>query len=148
MRVRDEVTFNIFKTMKFPFEVHSYFQISDMDLVVAETFRARLLKLPLEVSLSTTLKYENEEVRECVKYLEVETSFHLFIKQKFKELDSFMQTSLSKELPKLELKPLLSNLRYVFLGQDFIFLIIINSYLSDVKEEILLRVLREHNWDG
>jgi hypothetical protein len=80
-----------------------------------------------------------------MRYLEVATSFHLFIKQKFKELDSFMQTSSSKELPKLELKPLLSNFRYVFLGQDFIFLIIINSYLSDVEEEMLLRVLREHN---
>ena len=60
------------------------------------------------------------------------------------DLKSCQPTSPPKEPPKLELKPLPSNLRYTFLGQDSTFPVIINSSLSDVEEEKLLRILREH----
>ena len=63
---------------------------------------------------------------------------------KVEDLKSCQPTSPPEEPPKLELKPLPSNLRYSFLGQDSTFPVIINSSLSDVEEEKLPRILREH----
>ena len=48
------------------------------------------------------------------------------------------------EPPILELKQLPSHLRYAFLEDSYNFTIIINSTFSDLEEEKLLRVLREH----
>ena len=65
-------------------------------------------------------------------------------KPNFPTLKSCQPTSPLEELPKLELKSLPSNLRYAFLDQDSTFPVIINRSLSDVEEEKLLRILREH----
>ena len=63
---------------------------------------------------------------------------------KVEDLKSCQPISPPEEPPKLELKPLPSNLRYAFLGQDPTFPVFINSSLSDVEEEMLLRILREN----
>ena len=65
-------------------------------------------------------------------------------KPDFPTLKSCQPTSPLEEQPKLELKPLPSNLRYAFLGQDSTFPIIIKKSLRDIEEEKLLRILREH----
>ena len=143
----DEVTFDVFKPMKFPSETHSCFQISDRDVIMAdETCAIDFLKLPLEVCLthSTPVKFKDEEVKECERYLEATPLFPPSMQPKVEDLKSCQLTSPPKEPPKLELKPLPSNLRYAFLGQDSTFPVIINSSLSDVEEEKLLRILREH----
>jgi hypothetical protein len=46
--------------------------------------------------------------------------------------------------PKKELKPLLDNLKYKFLGQAESLHVIMASYLVDAQEEKLLDILREH----
>ena len=143
----DEVTFDVFKPMKFPSETNSCFQISDRDVIMAdETCAIDFLKLPLEVCLthSTPIKFKDEEVKECERYSEATPLFPPSMQPKVEDLKSCQPTSPLEEPPKLELKPLASNLRYAFLGQDFTFLVIINRSLSDVEEEKLLRILWEH----
>ncbi|XP_075108716.1 uncharacterized protein LOC142180397 [Nicotiana tabacum] len=49
-----------------------------------------------------------------------------------------------EEAPKLELKPLPSYLHYAYLGNSNTLPVIISSHLSELQEEKLLRVLREH----
>ncbi|XP_025679160.1 uncharacterized protein [Arachis hypogaea] len=49
-----------------------------------------------------------------------------------------------EEAPKLELKPLPSNLKYAFLGDDDTFPVIISSSLSKEEENDLLQILRSH----
>ncbi|XP_075110441.1 uncharacterized protein LOC107776654 [Nicotiana tabacum] len=49
-----------------------------------------------------------------------------------------------EEATKLEHNPLLAHLRYAYLGNSDIFLVIISSSLSNVQEEKLLRVLYEN----
>ncbi|XP_065623227.1 uncharacterized protein LOC136064844 [Quercus suber] len=110
----DEVTFDVFKPMKFPSETHSCFQISDRDVIMAdETCATDFLKLPLEVCLthSTPVKFNDEEVKECERYLEATPLFPPSMQPKVKDLKSCQPTSSPEEPPKLKLKPLPSNLR-------------------------------------
>ena len=55
-----------------------------------------------------------------------------------KLLPSILQT------PKLELKPLLDNLKYVFIGDNNELYIIIAKGLTSAQEEKLVRLLRDH----
>ena len=50
----------------------------------------------------------------------------------------------SEQVPKLELKPLLAELKYAFLGTDETFLVVIYSKLDSLQEGKLLNVLRKH----
>ncbi|XP_065623782.1 uncharacterized protein LOC136065049 [Quercus suber] len=94
----DEVTFDVFKSMEFPSETHSCFQISDRDVIMAdETCAIDFLKLPLEV-------------KECERYLEATPLFPP-MQPKVEDLKSCQPTSPPEEPPKLELKLLPSNLR-------------------------------------
>nr|XP_023916883.1 uncharacterized protein LOC112028427 [Quercus suber] len=101
LRVReDEVTFNVFKSMKFPSETHSCFQISDRGMIMAdETCAIDFQKLPLE------------SVKECERYLEATPLFPPLMQPKVEDLKSCQPTSPPEEPPKLELKPLPSKLR-------------------------------------
>ena len=49
-----------------------------------------------------------------------------------------------EESPTLELKTLSSHLKYAFLEKDSKLPVVISSSLTNVQEEKLLRVLREH----
>ena len=113
--------------------------------MVDETCEIDFLKLPLEVchTHSTPVKFKDEEVKECERYLEATLLFPPSMQPKVEDLKSCQPTSPLEGPPKLELKPLPSNLRYAFLGQVSTFLVIISSSLSDVEEEKLLRILRE-----
>ena len=51
---------------------------------------------------------------------------------------------LDKKPPKLELKPLLSHLKYAFLGVEDTFPVIISSSLEPDQEHKLLEILRTH----
>nr|XP_016494264.1 PREDICTED: uncharacterized protein LOC107813505 [Nicotiana tabacum] len=68
--------------------------------------------------------------------------------RKFEELDRPVTLTLPRpsieEASKLELKPLPAHLRYAYLGNSEIFLVIISSSLTNTQEEKLLRVLCEH----
>ena len=115
-------------------------------IMADETCAIDFLKLPLEVCLtrSTPIVFNDEEVKECERYLEATPLFPPSMQPKVEDLKSCQPTSPPEEPPKLELKTVPSKLRYAFLGQDSTFPVIINSSLSDVEEENLLRILREH----
>ena len=78
-----------------------------------ETCAIDFLKLPLEECLthSTPVKFKDEEVKECERYLEATLLFPPSMQPKVEDLKSCQPTSPPEEPPKLELKPLSSNLR-------------------------------------
>src|SRR5215470_19883733 len=51
---------------------------------------------------------------------------------------------MKEEPPQLELKPLPPTLKYAFLEDNHSYPVIISSFLNELEEEKLLRVLREH----
>ncbi|CAN6580908.1 unnamed protein product [Malus baccata var. baccata] len=67
--------------------------------------------------------------------------------EKFKSIfRSLMRLSKSRviQAPVLELKPLPDHLKYVFLGDNETFPVIVSSSLTAIEEEKLIRVLKEH----
>lgn len=131
------MTFNVFEAMKFPFEVNSCFQIDVVEKLVAESFKDDNLKLPLEacITKSKTTDDKDPNVKECARYLEELQPITLSHKQKFEELgvSEDKSNAMSEDPPKLELKPLLSRLKYAYLGDSNSFPVIINANLSDVE---------------
>jgi phosphopantothenoylcysteine synthetase/decarboxylase len=89
----------------------------------------------------------NEDMKEAI------VSLYLLFKMSKSLVNSPLQLSNSHErvLPsveqasKLELKALPKHLKYVYLGKDETFLVIIANDLTKVRKEKLLRVLKEHN---
>ncbi|XP_050104656.1 uncharacterized protein LOC126584263 [Malus sylvestris] len=68
-------------------------------------------------------------------------------KSSFSILDSVLANKLLPSIvqpPTLELKPLPSHLKYVFLGEDQTLPVIISSSLTAQEEDKLIRVLKEH----
>jgi hypothetical protein len=63
----------------------------------------------------------------------------------FEELPTFSKLLPSSvQAPKLDLKPLPSDLKYAYLGQDENFHVVISAQLNEEQEKELLNVLREH----
>ena len=81
-------------------------------IMADETCAIDFLKLPLEVCLthSTPVKFKDDEVKECERYLEATPLFPP-MQPKVEDLKSCQPTSPPEEPPKLELKPLPSNFR-------------------------------------
>ncbi|PIN11693.1 DNA-directed DNA polymerase [Handroanthus impetiginosus] len=146
MRVQDQqITFNVFKAMKFPNESDEYFSVSLFDNLAGNKSFAEQPLDPLERALLDLLDEKNEEDREVVKTLDA--SKYL----KSRRVESLERTAPSKVLkpsieepPTLELKPLLSHLCYAYLGESDTLPVIISSSLSDLQVEKLLKVLRNH----
>lgn len=94
---------------------------------------------------------ENEEIKECCKYLDIGQNLQNkvpMIKQE-ETLPNPSKLCTSPDLSKLELMPLPSHLKYAFLGNyssySVIINVIINNSLCIVDDEKLLRILRKHN---
>ncbi|KAL5582669.1 hypothetical protein UlMin_015111 [Ulmus minor] len=120
-----------------------------LDKVVAENFHESFPSSPLENCIlngKTIGTLNDEGIIECVNNLDALPIFEGPKSLKFKELGVFNVNTISsnKEPPKLKLKELPSHLRYAFLEESSYYHVIINSYLNDLEEEKLLRVLREH----
>ena len=111
-------------------------------VVTVETYSPSIYDPP--IPFPQRLKKNNVDDQFSKRYLEATPPFPPSMEPKVEDLKSCQPASPPEEPPKLELKPLPSNLRYAFLGQDSTFPVIINSSLSDVEEEKLLRILREH----
>ena len=73
-------------------------------------------------------------------------SFQLNRRKYYEPLGENTQTSVPSvaRSTQLEQKPLLSQLRYAYLGESSTLLVIISTSLTVVEEEKLLRVLRDH----
>ncbi|KAJ4720983.1 DNA-directed DNA polymerase [Melia azedarach] len=145
LRVQDkQVVFNVFKAIKYPSETDCCFQIDALDKMVAETFKHGHPNEPLEACIvhAESTKAENAEIAEYAHYLGAAPPYSLR-RQNFEELDRNHFQPLSST-PNLELKPLPSHLRYAYLGENSTFPVIISASLSELEEEKLLRVLRDH----
>ncbi|XP_024017688.1 uncharacterized protein K02A2.6-like [Morus notabilis] len=136
MRVQDkQVTFNMFKAMRFPSEMEECSAISVIDSLVAET-----------------LEHDNFEsnVEGGVEQVEL-VGAHVTMPsytRKFESLDLIEREHqptqpLSKEPPILKLKPLPAHLRYAYLGDSSTLPVIISALLTQDQEGRLIEVLRE-----
>ncbi|PIM97903.1 DNA-directed DNA polymerase [Handroanthus impetiginosus] len=146
MRVQDlQITFNVFKAMKFPNESDECFAVSLFDNLTGNKSIIEQPLDPLERALLDLLDEENEKDLEIVKTLDVSKYF------KSRGVESLERTAPSKVLkpsieepPTLELKPLPNHLCYAYLGESDTLPVIISSSLSDLQVEKLLRVLMDH----
>jgi len=148
LHVQNEVTFNVFKAMKYPSNNDECYYINIVDKVTTKIFVKENPTLPLEACIvhSDTITKENFERRECANYLEATTPLPKYGKQLVEELGTSTSSfTLSiQEASKLELKESPSHLRYAYLGINSIVLVIVSSSLISDEEMKLLRVLREH----
>ncbi|PIN19445.1 hypothetical protein CDL12_07878 [Handroanthus impetiginosus] len=134
MRVQDQqITFNIFKAIKFSNESDECFSVSILDNLAGKESIAERPLDPLERALLDLVDEEKEEDLEVVKTLDASKIF------KSRGVESLERTTPPKvlkpsieESPILELKPLVNHLRYTYLGESDILPAIISSSLSDV----------------
>ena len=88
MRVQDEqVTFNVFKALKFPFEADCCFKIDIVDQQAEQTFEISHTKDPLEACLTKgeLLDPEDEEIQKYIALLEAVSFTDLHGKRKVEE---------------------------------------------------------------
>ncbi|XP_070661948.1 uncharacterized protein [Malus domestica] len=161
----DIIRFNLSETIKYPMEDHSCFAIDIVDSL-AQVHLDRMNDDALEIALVHGIGARNKcggiqathgmesdhiavppcgEVFEMVAALESLTSHSG--KSSLSILDSVLANKLLPSIvqpPTLELKPLPSHLKYVFLGEDQTLPVIISSSLTAQEEDKLIRVLKEH----
>ncbi|XP_062106047.1 uncharacterized protein LOC133817516 [Humulus lupulus] len=138
----EEVVFNVFKAMTYPKASDSCFSVDVVEEVVE---RKKLREDPLELSL-TIDDVDGEENEEVMSYLKWIKSAEPWKHKKFEELGAGPDRPLPsiQKPPVLELKVLPDHLRYAYLGEKETLPVIVSSFLSEVEEEKLLRVLRTH----
>ncbi|CAN6691834.1 unnamed protein product [Malus baccata var. baccata] len=158
------VNFNLSDSIKYPSEDHSCFSIDIIDSLVQgylEDLNDDTLEKVISRSMAITTKVANfklphgthelghavppsEEILELVAALESLPKHG----GKFPNFES-IPISTNKLLPSivqapiLDLKPLLSHLKYIFLGENETLPAIISSSLTAQEEEKLVRVLKE-----
>ncbi|XP_062119051.1 uncharacterized protein LOC133832763 [Humulus lupulus] len=143
LRVQEEeVVFNVFKAMTYPKASDSCLSVDVVEEVVE---RKNLSEDPLELSL-TVDDVDGEENEAVMSYLKWITSAEPWKHKKFEELGAGPDRPLPSILkpPVLELNVLPDHLRYAYLGEKETLPVIVSSFLSEVEEEKLLRVLRAH----
>ena len=99
---------------------------------------------PLEASLiENDSENLSEEAEEYVKWMD---SFGHNRRKYFKSLGEGAKTPVPsvEQPPKMEQKPLPSHMKYAYLGVASTLLVIISASLTELEEEKLLRVLRDH----
>ncbi|XP_062118728.1 uncharacterized protein LOC133832394 [Humulus lupulus] len=145
MRVQNEqVTFNVFKAMRFPDEVEECSVVSVVDSLASKELENNFDD-PLERLLMFDSHVEDED--EYLAWLEA-SSQGLHTRKHFESLElssrSFAAPKPSvEEPPELELKALPSHLRYAYLGKSSTLPVIVSAELSMEQEEKLLDVLRK-----
>ncbi|XP_019253789.1 PREDICTED: uncharacterized protein LOC109232472 [Nicotiana attenuata] len=148
-RVGDSVeVFNVYKALRLPahYEDLSMISVVESDATSLVSYMSPID--PLErVLIGDEEDSEDEMMGEIEQVLDMSCSYvHGF--GRFEELDRPVTLTPPKlsieEAPKLELKPFPVHLRYAYLGNSKTLLVIISSSLTNVQEEKLLRVLREH----
>jgi hypothetical protein len=156
MKVGDEkIEFNFHDAMKYPYSnVYSIACYDQVDKCVQQVFD---FDCEDRLSIALSYAYDFTEIEEMERHICVPQNVHesalalqslqtvphgnvfvdLVLSHK-KLLPSILQT------PKLELKPLLDNLKYVFIGDNNELYIIIAKGLTSAQEEKLVRLLRDH----
>ena len=137
----DEVKFNAFEAVRHPEESDTCFMAEIVEAIVSSQ---RGLTDPLEASLiQNDSENMSEEAEEYVKWMD---SFGPNRKKYFEYLgESYkLPIKLVEQPPKMEQKPLPSHLKYAYLGIASTLPVIISASLTELEEEKLLRVLRDH----
>ncbi|KAM2536101.1 hypothetical protein TB2_021841 [Malus domestica] len=159
------IDFNISDAMRYPHDGHSCLSIDMIDSW-AQKFLDDLSEDALEKTLTQSIRLKNEGL--ALRHAHGNNMEHLAvpIKKELVEMVAALESnprhigkspnlisipiSTNKLLPSviqspsLELKPLPSHLKYVFLGEQETLLVIISSSLTTQEEDKLVRVLREY----
>ena len=137
----DEVKFNVFEVVRHPAESDTCFMAEIVEAIVSSQSG---LTDPLEASLiQSDSENMSEEAEEYVKWMD---SFEPNRRKYFESLGKSAKTPVPsvEQPPKMEQKPLPSHLKYVYLGIASTLPMIISASLTELEEEKLLRVLRDH----
>ncbi|CAN6552310.1 unnamed protein product [Malus baccata var. baccata] len=142
----DIIRFNLSETIKYPMEDHSCFPI---DIVHLDRMNDDALEIALVhgiearnkcggIHATHDMESDHIAVPSCGEVFEMVAPsshcHHILL------LPSIVQP------PTLELKPLPSHLKYVFLGEDQTLPVIISSSHTAQEEDKLIRVLKEHKF--
>ena len=138
----EEVTFNVFNAIKHPHDTDSCFQVDMLEAIVSSQL---VPSEPLETSLNhdNPSSCEDETVQEYVNWMD---SFGSNKRKYFESLGaspSRLTPSIEKP-PIVEEKQLPNHLRYAYLGEESTLPVIISFSLSNMEEEKLLKILKEH----
>ncbi|CAN6562567.1 unnamed protein product [Malus baccata var. baccata] len=161
----DIIRFDLSETIKYPMEDHSCFAIDIIDSL-AQVYLDRMNDDALEIALVHDIGARNKcggihathdmesdhiAVPPCGEMFEIAATLESLPSHSGKSPISILDSVLANKLlpsivqpPTLELKPLPSHLKYVFLGEDQTLPVIISSSLTAQKEDKLIRVLKEH----
>ncbi|CAN6712698.1 unnamed protein product [Malus baccata var. baccata] len=161
----DIISFNLSETIKYPMEDHSCFAIDIVDSL-AHVHMDRMNDDALEIALVHGIGARNNcggiqathgmesdhiAVPPCGEVFEMVAALESLPSHSGKSPLSILDSVLANKLlpsivqpPTLELKPLPSHLKYVFLGEDQTLPVIISSSLTAQEEDKLIRVLKEH----
>ncbi|XP_045809427.1 uncharacterized protein LOC123903826 isoform X3 [Trifolium pratense] len=148
----EEVVFQVFNSLKNPssFASCNFIQTIDInDMITSDVFDDFREQDPLEKVLTVQGlgMIEGGEEEEFLKFLQAHHPQKNWSNHRFEDLE-LGNTPKPKpsieEAPELELKPLPSNMKYVFLNPPSSLPVIISADLTDTMEEQLLRVLREN----
>ncbi|KAM1833550.1 hypothetical protein ACFX13_023363 [Malus domestica] len=159
------IDFNISDAMRYPHDGHSCFSIDVIDSW-AQEFLDDLSEDALEKTLTQSIGLKNKGLALRHAHGNKKEPFAMPIQEEFVEMVAALELnprhigkspnlipipiSTNKLLfsviqpPSLELKPLPSHLKYVFLGEQETLPVIISSLLTAQEEEKLVRVLREY----
>ncbi|XP_073016723.1 uncharacterized protein [Primulina eburnea] len=149
LRLNDEsVVFNVFQSIKYPNDKSDCFRIDATDELVECSLQELIGEDPLEVCLTDSCsgELENEDVKEYMLYLEAGRPISRTVNSRIGELGHVPRPLRSsiEEAPILEMKPLPSHLKYLFLLDNDKLPVIVSSILTVLEEEKLLRVLRDN----
>ena len=137
-----EVTFNVFKAIKHPHDNDSFFRVDVLEAIASIQLGH---SEPLETSLThdDPSSCEDEIVWEYVKWMD---SFGPNRRKYFESLGASPSqlTPPIKKPPIMEEKQLPNHMRYAYLGEESTLPVIISSSLSNMEEEKLLRIFKDH----
>ncbi|CAN6576747.1 unnamed protein product [Malus baccata var. baccata] len=159
------INFNIYDAMRYPHDGHSSFSIDVIDSW-AQEFLDDLSEDALEKTLTQSIGLKNEGLALRHAHGNNKEHFAMPIQEELVEMVATLESnprhigkspnlisipnSTNKLLPfviqpsSLELKPLPSHLKYVFLGEQKTLPVIISSSPTAQEEDKLVRVLREY----
>ncbi|XP_057459243.1 uncharacterized protein LOC130749899 [Actinidia eriantha] len=128
----------------------SIHEVNYIDTIVQHHIHTELLSNPLLTCLVNlpikdyTLSPEVEHIYSLINVEEVQEIQGWM--PKFENLPPIMERALPSniQLPKSELNPLLSTLKYAYLGTNDTFSVIISSSLNETQESQLLALLKHH----
>ncbi|XP_075077572.1 uncharacterized protein LOC107809821 [Nicotiana tabacum] len=148
MRVdNEEAVFNVYKAIQLPrhYEELSMISVMEIDeqLITPNVYLQDSLEKTIVLFESLEINDEVEEMKHTLnatcEYIKGLNPFEPLNRPDGPPLKPSVE-----EAPKLELKPLPSHLHYAYLGSSETLPVIISADLSELQEEKLLRVLREH----